>query len=153
MHKIEPQPGIMEIDLYVGGKSRLAGHDEVLKLSSNENPLGSPPVAAQVLARAAGDVHLYPPTDHADLRAAIGAVHGLDPERIICGVGSDEVLQFVTQAFSGPGDEIIHTEHGFRCIRSWPTWRGRHRSACPRRGAWWMWMRSCARSPGGRGWC
>lgn len=113
MHKIEPQPGIMEIDLYVGGKSRLAGHDEVLKLSSNENPLGSPPVAAQALARAAGDVHLYPPTDHADLRAAIGAVHGLDPEHIICGVGSDEVLQFVTQAFSGPRDEIIHTEHGF----------------------------------------
>ncbi len=113
MHRIEPQPGIMEIDLYVGGKSRLAGHDEVLKLSSNENPLGSPPVAREALARAARDVHLYPPTDHADLCAAIGAVHGLDPARIICGVGSDEVLQFVTQAFSGPGDEIIHTEHGF----------------------------------------
>ncbi|WP_372614216.1 histidinol-phosphate transaminase [Aquicoccus sp.] len=113
MHKIEPQPGIMEIDLYVGGKSRLAGHDEVLKLSSNENPLGSPPVAREALASASADVHLYPPTDHADLRAAIGAVHGLDPERIICGVGSDEVLQFVTQTFSGPGDEIIHTEHGF----------------------------------------
>lgn len=113
MQKIEPQPGIMEIDLYVGGKSRLAGHDEVLKLSSNENPLGSPPVARAALARAAGDVHLYPPTDHADLRGAIGSMHGLDPARIICGVGSDEVLQFVTQAFSGPGDEIIHTEHGF----------------------------------------
>lgn len=108
-----PQPGIMEIALYEGGKSQIAGRDDVLKLSSNENPLGVPPVALEAMVKAAGQVHLYPNTDHAELRAAIGEVHGLDPDRIICGVGSDEVLQFVTQAFSGPGDEIIHTEHGF----------------------------------------
>ena len=108
-----PQPGIMEIALYEGGKSKIAGRDDVLKLSSNENPLGVPPSAQEAMVAAAGRVHLYPNTDHAPLRAAIGEVHGLDPERIICGVGSDEVLQFVTQAFSGPGDEIIHTEHGF----------------------------------------
>ncbi len=110
---ITPQPGIMEIDLYQGGKSSIAGRTDVLKLSSNENPLGPPPAAIEAISKAAGDSHLYPPTDHATLRAAIGEVHGLDPDRIICGVGSDEVLQFVTQAFSGPGDEIIHTAHGF----------------------------------------
>lgn len=108
-----PQPGIMEIALYQGGKSKIAGRDDVLKLSSNENPLGVPPAAREAIVQAAGQVHLYPSTDHAALRGAIGAVHGLDPERIICGVGSDEVLQFVTQGFAGPGDEIIHTEHGF----------------------------------------
>ena len=108
-----PQPGIMEIALYQGGKSKIAGRDDVLKLSSNENPLGPPPLAVEALVAAAREVHLYPNTDHAGLRAAIGEIHGLDPERIICGVGSDEVLQFVTQAYSGPGDEIIHTEHGF----------------------------------------
>ncbi|UYV38531.1 histidinol-phosphate transaminase [Rhodobacteraceae bacterium D3-12] len=113
MSKIEPQPGIMEIELYVGGKASLAGHEQVLKLSSNENPLGAPASAKAALAEAAGTAHLYPSTDHAALREAIGAVHGLDPERIICGVGSDEVLQFVVQAFAGPGDEVIHTEHGF----------------------------------------
>ena len=113
MKEIEPQPGIMEIELYVGGKSSLAGHENVLKLSSNENPLGPPATARAALTEAAAWVHRYPSTDHAALRAAIGEVHGLDPERIICGVGSDEVLQFVVQAFSGPGDEIIHTEHGF----------------------------------------
>ncbi|KPP93739.1 MAG: histidinol-phosphate transaminase [Rhodobacteraceae bacterium HLUCCA08] len=113
MCPIAPQPGIMEIALYQGGASALPGRAEVLKLSSNENPLG-PPLSAQAAIRAAADkVHLYPDTDHAPLRAAIGQVHGLDPERIICGVGSDEVLQFVTQAYAGPGDEIIHTEHGF----------------------------------------
>ena len=62
---------------------------------------------------ASTSVHLYPSTDHAGLRSAIGEVWGIDPDRVICGVGSDEVLQFVTQAYAGPGDEIIHTEHGF----------------------------------------
>lgn len=113
MTDITPQPGIMEIDLYVGGKSQLAGHRDVLKLSSNENPLGPPPSAIAALQAAAGQMHLYPSTDHASLRAAIGEVWGVDPDRVICGVGSDEVLQFVTQAYAGPGDEIIHTEHGF----------------------------------------
>ncbi|WP_323765672.1 histidinol-phosphate transaminase [Marinovum sp.] len=113
MTLITPQPGIMEIALYEGGKSQIAGRDDVLKLSSNENPLGVPPAAQEAMAAAAGRMHLYPSTDHAALRRAIGEVHGLDPDRIICGVGSDEVLQFVTQGFAGPGDEIIHTEHGF----------------------------------------
>ena len=108
-----PQPGIMEIALYQGGQSHLAGVRDVLKLSSNENPAGPPPVAIEALTLAAQTMHLYPSTDHADLRTAIAEVWGLDPERIICGVGSDEVLQFVTQAYAGPGDEIIHTEHGF----------------------------------------
>ncbi|WP_415921539.1 histidinol-phosphate transaminase [Tateyamaria sp. SN6-1] len=108
-----PQPGIMEIALYQGGQSHLAGVRDVLKLSSNENPAGPPPAAIAALQDAATRMHLYPSTDHAPLRAAIGEVWGVDPDRVICGVGSDEVLQFVTQAFAGPGDEIIHTEHGF----------------------------------------
>jgi len=112
MSDITPQPGILEIDLYVGGKSSLAGRDDVLKLSSNENPLGAPPVALAAMAGAV-DLHRYPSTDHADLRAAIAKRWDLQADRIICGVGSDEVLQWVTQAFAGPGDEIIHTAHGF----------------------------------------
>ncbi|MEO0939031.1 MAG: histidinol-phosphate transaminase [Pseudomonadota bacterium] len=113
MRQPRPQPGIMEIDLYVGGKAAIAGQSDVLKLSANENPLGPPPAAIEAIRAAAGDVHVYPNTDHAGLRAAIGEVWGLNPDRIICGVGSDEVLQFVSQAFAGPGDEIIHTAHGF----------------------------------------
>ena len=110
---IKPQPGIMNIELYVGGQSRIDGVSNVLKLSSNENPLGTSDAAKEAYARAVHDMHRYPSTDHADLRAAIAEVHGLDADRIICGVGSDEVLQFVAQAFAGPGDEIIYTEHGF----------------------------------------
>lgn len=113
MAQITPQPGIMQIALYQGGKSAIPGRSDVLKLSSNENPLGPPPAAVAALTEAATGVHLYPSTDHAALRTAIAEVHGLEAERVICGVGSDEVLQFVTQAFTGPGDEIVHTAHGF----------------------------------------
>ncbi|WP_295043911.1 histidinol-phosphate transaminase [uncultured Paracoccus sp.] len=113
MTQITPQPGIMDIALYVSGESKLAGHDRVLKLSSNENPLGCSDKARAAYVAAASDLHRYPNTDHAPLRRAIAEIHGLDPDRIICGVGSDEVLQFVVQAFAGTGDEVITTQHGF----------------------------------------
>ena len=117
MGRIEPQPGIMDIALYQGGASHLAGVSNVVKLSSNENPFGPSPKAIAAAQASLGSLHRYPPTDHSSLRRAIGEVHGLDPERIICGVGSDEILAFLTQAYAGPGDEVIHTEHGFAIYR------------------------------------
>lgn len=110
---VKPQPGILNIALYQGGASHLPGQSEVLKLSSNENPAGPSDKAKAAFAQTAQQLHRYPSTDHASLRAAIADVHGLDPARIICGVGSDEVLQFVAQAYAGVGDEVIHTTHGF----------------------------------------
>ncbi len=110
---IAPQPGILKIDLYHGGAAALPGQADVVKLSSNENPAGPPASAVAAIREAAGALHLYPSTDHADLRAAIGRVHGLDPDRIVCGAGSDEVITFLCQAYAGPGDEVLHTEHGF----------------------------------------
>ncbi len=116
-NQIKPQPGIMDIDLYVGGASLIAGVANVLKLSSNENPMGPSPAAKEAFSRAVHDLHRYPSTDHADLRTAIGEVWKLDPDRVICGVGSDEILHLLCQAFAGPGDEVIHTEHGFALYR------------------------------------
>ena len=113
MSRIDPQPGILEIALYVGGKSHVDGVQNVVKLSANENPFGPSDAVKEAVVRAAHDLHRYPNTDHASLRQAIADVHGLDPERIICGVGSDEVLQFLCQAYAGVGDEVVHTEHGF----------------------------------------
>ncbi len=109
----KPQPGIMDISLYQGGESSLNDDRPVLKLSSNENPRGPSPKARAAFVEAAAALHRYPSTDHAALRRAIGAVYGLDPERIICGAGSDEVLQFVASSFAGVGDEVIVTRHGF----------------------------------------
>ncbi len=108
-----PQPGIRDIALYEGGESHLEGRASVLKLSSNENPLGPPDAAKDAVLRVMRDLHRYPNTDHASLRAAIGEAWGLDPRRIVCGVGSDEIIHFLCQAYAGPGDEVIHTEHGF----------------------------------------
>ncbi|MBO9447200.1 histidinol-phosphate transaminase [Ruegeria sp. R14_0] len=113
MNKITPQPGIMDIALYQGGQSHVAGVKHVIKLSSNENPFGPSPKAIEAVRESAATLHRYPSTDHASLRAAIGDRHGLEPARIICGVGSDEVLQFIAQAYAGPGDEVVYTEHGF----------------------------------------
>lgn len=113
----QPQPGILEIALYQGGASAIAGVDNVVKLSSNENPFGPSPAAIQAVRASSADLHRYPPTDHGNLRAAIGEAHGLDPDRIICGVGSDEVINWLCQAYAGPGDEVLHTEHGFSMYR------------------------------------
>ena len=110
---IQPQPGIMDIALYQGGQSKVDGIEEVIKLSSNENPFGPSNAAKEAFRRASHDLHRYPNTDHASLRAAITDIHNIDFKRIICGVGSDEIITFLCQAYAGPGDEVIHTEHGF----------------------------------------
>ena len=115
--QIVAQKGIMNIAPYQGGKAKLAGVENVIKLSSNENPLGPSPAAVEAVRRAAPDMHRYPSTDHRALRQAIGEVHGLDPARVICGAGSDEIIAFLCQAFAGPGQEVIHTEHGFAMYR------------------------------------
>lgn len=117
MSKIEVQPGIMQIALYQGGQSKIEGVADVVKLSSNENPFGPSDKAKEAFARCAHQLHRYPSTDHLSLRTAIAEVHGLDAGKIICGVGSDEIITFLCQAYAGPGDEVIHTEHGFSMYR------------------------------------
>ncbi|SDX86625.1 histidinol-phosphate transaminase [Citreimonas salinaria] len=113
MSQIEPQPGIMKIALYEGGKSQVEGISNVVKLSANENPFGPSQAAQEAVKRTLHEMHRYPSTDHAALRQAIAEVHGLDEQRILCTVGSGEALTLLCQAYAGPGSEVIHTEHGF----------------------------------------
>lgn len=114
---IKPKPGILDIALYQGGQSALPGFVAPLKLSSNENPFGPPPSAVSAMAEAALMAHRYPSTDHAALRNALSEVHGLEPERIVCGVGSDEIITLLCQAYAGPGTEVLYPEHGFGMYR------------------------------------
>jgi histidinol-phosphate aminotransferase len=114
---ITPKPGILDIALYQGGESKLPGFDAPLKLSSNENPFGPPTSAVSAMVEAATMAHRYPSTDHRNLREALSEIHGLDPERIICGVGSDEIITFLCQAYAGVGDEVLYPEHGFGMYR------------------------------------
>ena len=114
---IRPQPGIMDIALYEGGKAAVAGVANVVKLSSNENPFGPSGKAKEAFQRSVHQIHRYPSTDHLPLRTAIAEVHGLDAARVICGVGSDEIITFLCQAYAGPKDEVVFTEHGFLMYR------------------------------------
>ncbi|RPI30911.1 MAG: histidinol-phosphate transaminase [Hyphomicrobiaceae bacterium] len=108
-----PQPGILEINAYVPGESSIAGNLEPIKLSSNETPLGPSPQAIAAYKAAADSLALYPDGGASDLRRAIASRYGLDADRIVCGSGSDELINLLAHAYIGPGDEAIYTEHGF----------------------------------------
>ncbi|WP_337845994.1 histidinol-phosphate transaminase [Sphingomonas sp.] len=108
-----PKPWIMDIAPYVPGKSKTDDGRKAIKLSSNENPLGTSPAARAAFATAANSLERYPDASGTELREALAAKHGLDPDRIIYGNGSDEVLHLAAGAFAGPGDEIIYVNYGF----------------------------------------
>ena len=112
-----PRPGILDIEAYVPGKSAAPAGVKLHKLSSNETPLGPSPRAVAAYAALAGKLELYPDGSATRLREAIGARYGLDPARIVCGTGSDELLQMLTKAYLGEGDEGIFTQHGFLVYR------------------------------------
>lgn len=109
----EPRPEIVAIDPYVPGKSRVAGVAKVHKLSSNESPLGPSPKAVEAYRACALELAVYPDGSARALREAIGRRFGLEPERILCGNGSDEILALLAHVFLRPGDEGLYSEHGF----------------------------------------
>ena len=109
----QPRPGVLDIAPYVPGKSTAAGVAKVYKLSSNESPLGPSPKAVAAYQAAAGRLEDYPDGDHTELRQAIGRTFGLDPARIMCGAGSDDLLNLVAHAYLRDGDEVIYSAHGF----------------------------------------
>jgi histidinol-phosphate aminotransferase len=107
-----PKPGILDISAYVAGKGGPPGV-KVHKLSSNESPIGASPHAVAAYEAAAGNLELYPDSTASALREAIAERYGLKADHIVCGAGSDELLQLLAHAFLGPGDEAIYSEHGF----------------------------------------
>ncbi len=108
-----PKPGILEIQAYVPGESAVPGGLKPIKLSSNETPLGASPKAVAAYQALAHELALYPDGAATALRNAIGKAYGLNPAHIVCGTGSDELLNLLAHAYAGPGDEVLFTEHGF----------------------------------------
>jgi len=109
----QPRPGVLTIDPYVPGRSKAPGVARVFKLSSNETPLGPSPKALAAFKDVAEHLQDYPDGASTALRETIGRAFGLDPERIICGAGSDDLINLIADAYLCDGDEAIYTTHGF----------------------------------------
>ncbi|MFV0643852.1 MAG: histidinol-phosphate transaminase [Sphingomonadaceae bacterium] len=108
----QAKPWIESIHAYVPGKSHSDDGRPLVKLSANENPLGTSPLALAAIQQAQSAA-VYPDPDSTGLRRALGALHNIDPARIICGTGSDELLNLAAQAYAGPGDEVLYVRYGF----------------------------------------
>jgi histidinol-phosphate aminotransferase len=107
-----PRAGVLDIAPYVPGASKAPGAAQVFKLSSNESPMGASPAALAVIAQVR-DAHLYPDGSCSALREALARHFALDPARILCGNGSNEVIGLVAQAFLDTGEEAIIPRYGF----------------------------------------
>ena len=115
--KPEPVPGIANLAPYQQGASAIPDKANPIKLSANENAHGPSPDAIEAYRRAAEQINRYPDGSQAELRRAIGEVHGLDADRIVCGNGSDELLLLFARAYVRPGDEVILSENSFEMVR------------------------------------
>jgi len=113
MTRPTPRPGVLAIEAYVPGKSAAPGAARIYKLSANETPLGPSPRTVEALRAFAPGIAAYPDGGSTRLREAIGARWGLDPARIICGAGSDDILELLALAYCGPGDEGVYSQYGF----------------------------------------
>jgi histidinol-phosphate aminotransferase len=109
----EPKPGILDITPYKPGKSSAEGVAHPVKLSGNENILGCSPVAREAYLAAAGDLNVYPDGRGTALRAAICERYAIEPERLVLGCGTDELLHLINQVFLEPGDNIVQGQYAF----------------------------------------
>ena len=119
-----PRPEVLAIAAYVAGESKVQGVNRIIKLSSNEGAFGPPPGAQEAYRQVAAEIHRYPDGGSGALRRAIGARFGLDPERIVCGTGSDELIQHLCHIYGGPGADIIMSMHGFTMYQISGTYSG-----------------------------
>jgi histidinol-phosphate aminotransferase len=114
---ILPKPGVLDIEPYVGGRAQIPGVDRPIKLSSNESALGPSADALAAYIAATSSLSIYPEGSAKVLREAIGETYGLNPERIVCGNGSDELLTLLAAAYLRPGDEVVFSRHAFLVYR------------------------------------
>jgi histidinol-phosphate aminotransferase len=107
------RPGILDISPYVGGEAKVTGVERPIRLASNESALGPSSKAIAAYRALAGEIHRYPDGNAQELREALGHCHGIDPARIVCGAGSDELITLLLRCYAGPGDEVLYSRHGF----------------------------------------
>ncbi len=113
----QPRPGILDIEAYVGGKAATAQGGPVAKLSANESPLGPSPHAIEAYRGLADALHRYPDGGSTRLRETLAQRDGVEMARLVFGAGSDELISLLIRSYAGPGDEVIHSAHGFLMYR------------------------------------
>lgn len=128
-----PRAEVLRIAAYVAGEAKIGGANRVVKLSSNEGAFGPPPSASAAYARIAAELHRYPDGGSSELRRAIGAKFGLDPDRIVCGTGSDELIGHLCHIYGGPGTDIVMSMHGFTMYQISGTYAGSRVLKAPER--------------------
>jgi histidinol-phosphate aminotransferase len=128
-----PRPEILSLPAYAGGEAKLPGMSRVIKLSSNEGAFVPPASVRDAYVRAADQLNRYPDGSSAELRQAIGARYGLDPDRIVCGTGSEELITLLCHAYAGPGSTIVMSRHGFSMYRISGTYAGSRVVKAPER--------------------
>lgn len=110
--------GIRSLHTYEPGKpiedlKRELGLDSIIKLASNENPLGTAPAALAALANFRGDLYRYPDGSGFDLKTKIAARHEIDPSRVTLGNGSNDILELTARVFLGPDKNAVVSQYSF----------------------------------------
>ena len=108
-----PVPGVAKLAPYSQGQNAIPGVANPIKLSSNESSHGPSRAALEAYRQAAGQLHRYPDGSQTELRQAIGETFGLNPERIICGNGSDELILLLMRTYLQPGEEVLLSQNSF----------------------------------------
>ena len=105
--------GILRLKPYVGSESKLS-ENELINISSNESAFEASVHARDAYINASKDLRCYPEIDAISLRRAIAKKYGLTADRIICGTGSDQIIDLIALAYAGVGDEVVYSAHGFQ---------------------------------------
>ena len=110
---VQPNKSVLKLESYKQGAAVAGGFESPIKLSSNESPFGPPPGALKAYHEAGEALFRYPDGAQTGLRTAIAQVFGLNPDRIVCGNGSEELQLLLVRAFVSPGDDVVMSEHSF----------------------------------------
>lgn len=108
-----PRRGILDISPYVGGESRIEGASRIMRLASNEGALGPSRQAVTAYKSVAEDIYRYPDGSSTALRNALAAQNHIDTDRIVCGAGSDELINLLCQCYVAPDDEVLYSQYGY----------------------------------------
>jgi len=108
-----PKPINFKVERYEGGLSKFKKIDNPIKLSANESALGPSPKAIKAFENESSKTFKYPESDSNSLREVLSGKFNIDPNRIICGSGSDQIFDLTCQLYLEPSDEVIVTEFGF----------------------------------------